>query len=313
MDTSRRSFLHRAGALAAAGALPSAPLFAQAASAREPVARRGPPSIKVSCCAYSLRQYLSGRTPSMTMDDFLVWAAELNLDGVELTSYYFPPDADAAYFNRLKRQAFLLGLDVSGTAVGNNFCVPAGPRRDKEIAAAKRGVDWAVMLGAPCVRVFAGGAPKDVREDTARQWVIESIEACCAYAGERGIMLALENHGGLTADAGGVLAIVDGVASPWFGLNFDSGNFHSEDPYAELARIAPYAVTTHIKVAVSARGKPPEEVDIGRVFSILRHAGFRGYASLEYEGKNEPKADSAKYLRAMQEAARAASAEGVRP
>ncbi len=312
MKTSRRSFMHRTGALAAAGALPAAPLFGGAAPAREPIARQGPPSIKVSCCAYSLRQYLSGGSPSMTMDDFLVWAAGLDLDGVELTSYYFPPDADAAYFNRLKRRAFLLGLDVSATAVGNNFCVPAGPQRDKEIAAVKRGVDWAVMLGAPCVRVFAGGAPRDVREDTARQWVIEGIEACCAYAGERGVMLALENHGGLTADAAGVLAIVEGVASPWFGLNFDSGNFHSEDPYAELARIAPHAITTHIKVAVSAKGRPPEEVDIGRVFSILRNAGFRGYAALEYEGKNEPRADSAKYLRAMQAAARAAPAGGAR-
>ncbi len=312
MVASRRSFLHRVGALAAAGTLPSAPFFAQAAPAREPIARQGPPSIKVSCCAYSLRQYLSGRNPSMTMDDFLIWAAGLDLDGVELTSYYFPPDADAAYFNRLKRQAFLLGLDVSATAVGNNFCVPAGPQRDKEIAAVRRGVDHAVMLGAPCVRVFAGGAPKDVGEDTARQWVIECIETCCAYAGERGVMLALENHGGLTADAGGVLAIVNGVASPWFGLNFDSGNFHSEDPYAELARIAPHAITTHIKVAVSAGGKPAEEVDIGRVFSILASAGFRGYASLEYEGTHEPKADSAKYLRAMQEAAHAAPAGRAR-
>jgi len=108
--------MHRTGALAAAGALSSTPLFGGAAPAREPFARQGPPSIKVSCCAYSLRRYLSGKNPPMTMDDFLVWAAELDLDGVELTSYYFPPDADAAYFNRLKRRAFLLGLDVYAPA-----------------------------------------------------------------------------------------------------------------------------------------------------------------------------------------------------
>ncbi|HNR97866.1 MAG TPA: sugar phosphate isomerase/epimerase family protein [Planctomycetota bacterium] len=310
MRTSRRSFMHRTGALAAAGALSSTPLFGGAAPAREPFARQGPPSIKVSCCAYSLRRYLSGKNPPMTMDDFLVWAAELDLDGVELTSYYFPPDADAAYFNRLKRRAFLLGLDVSATAVGNNFCLPPGPQRDKEIAAVKFGVDRAAMLGAPCVRVFAGGAPGGVSADAARQWVVEGLEACCAYAGERGVMLALENHGGLTADAEGVLAIAAGVASPWFGLNLDSGNFHSEDPYAELARIAPYTITAHIKVMVSAKGRPPEEADIGRVFSVLRDAGFRGYAALEYEESGEPKADSAKYLRVMQAAARAASAGG---
>ncbi len=304
MHTSRRSFLMRtAAAAAAAGVLPSARLAAAPAPSRAPLARQGAPSIKVSCCAYSLRQYLSGNKPSMTMEEFIVWAAGIGIDGVELTSYYFPPNADAAYFNRLKQLAFLHGLDVSGTAVGNNFCVPPGAPRDKEIAAVKRGVDYAVMLGAPCVRIFAGGAPKDTSQDTARQWVAENIETCCAYAGERGVMLALENHGGVTADVDGVLAILDGVKSPWFGLNFDSGNFHSEDPYAELARIAPYAITTHIKVAVSPKGKPAEEVDIGRVFKILRDAGFRGYASLEYEGKNEPKEDSAKYLRAMLQAA----------
>jgi sugar phosphate isomerase/epimerase len=295
--------MQTAAAAAAAGALPSARLAAQAAPARAPIARQGAPSIKVSCCAYSLREYLSGNTPSMTMEDFIAWAATLGIDGVELTSYYFPPNADAAYFNRQKQLAFLHGLDVSGTAVGNNFCVAPGAQRDKELAAVRRGVDYAAMLGAPCVRIFAGGAPKDTSIDTARQWVAENIETCCAYAGERGVMLALENHGGVTADVDGVLAILNQVKSPWFGLNFDSGNFHSEDPYAELARIAPYAITTHIKVAIAPKNKPAQEVDIDRVFKVLRDAGFRGYAALEYEGKNEPKADSAKYLRAMREAA----------
>jgi sugar phosphate isomerase/epimerase len=308
MPSTRRSFLRETAAAAAAASLPRGiragePVGQNPASPREPIARRGPPLVKVACCAYSLRQYLGAKPPSMTMEDFLGWAAEVGCDGVELTSYYFPPDCDTAYMNRMKRQSFLLGLDISGTAVGNSFCVPSGPEREKQIAGTKTWIDNARELGAPCIRVFAGSAPPGVSDDQARRWVVECLEECCAHAADRGVMVALENHGGVTADAAGTLAIVRAVASPWFGANLDTGNFHSEDPYAEIAQVAPYAITTHVKASVSARGKPREPADLARIGKILREAGYRGYLSLEYEEGGEPKAASAAIIRMLKEIA----------
>jgi len=308
MKETRRSFLLKATAAAAAaasaqGAGYSPAPFPFSAAAMEPIERAGPPQIKISCCAYSLRRYLGGKNPSMTMEDFLTWAAEVGLRAVELTSYYFPPNADEAYFHRIRRKAFLLGLDISGTAVGNNFCVPPGPQRENQIALVKKWIDRAALFAAPCIRIFAGGAPRGVDPDQARKWVVECIEECCAYAAQHGVMLALENHGGVVADSEGVLKIVRAVKSPWFGLNLDTGNFRTEDPYADIERVAPYAITSHIKVMVAPRGKPAREADFERIFSIFRKVGYRGYASLEYEGRKEPKADARKYIKLLQKLA----------
>jgi sugar phosphate isomerase/epimerase len=103
------------------------------------------------------------------------------------------------------------------------------------------------------------------------------------------VVLALENHGGITATADQLLAIVERVdSSPWFGVNFDSGNFSSADPYAELERIAPYATNAQLKVSVNAAGQR-QPSDLGRVVNILKQAGYRGYLVLEYEESDEPR------------------------
>ena len=105
------------------------------------------------------------------------------------------------------------------------------------------------------IRIFSGSVKRDQTEAEAHRLAVTAIEECCEYAGKKGIHLALENHGGLTATAAGMLKLVRDVKSPWFGVNLDSGNFHGEDVYGELAQIAPYAVNVQIKVVVSAAGQ----------------------------------------------------------
>src|SRR5262249_37593490 len=109
------------------------------------------------------------------------------------------------------------------------------------------------------------------------------------HAAKFGVYLALENHGGITGTAEQVLAIVKAVNHDWFGVNFDTGNFHGEDPYAELAQIAPYAVTVQIKTEVQRKGKPKEEADLKRVIDLLRSVNYRGYVALEYEAAEDPR------------------------
>lgn len=293
---SRRD-LFRGTAAAAAGGL-----LARPALAMDPVVRKGDPSIKVSCCAYSYRQYLQGAKRDMTMPDFVDRCAEIGIDGVELTSYYFPTPLTDDYLVALKRRCFTLGLHVSGTSVGNSFTVPAGPGREKQCAAVKAWVDHSAVLGAPVMRVFAGGAPKGTSEDEARKWVVECLEECCDYAGKKGVVLALENHGGVTATADGILSMIKAVKSDWVGVNLDTGNFRGENAYDQIEQVAPYAVTTHFKSLVN--GKP---ADLKRIVSILRKAGYRGYLSLEYEDREDPKTAVPRILKQMKEAVAAAA------
>jgi sugar phosphate isomerase/epimerase len=279
----RRDFL-RASAAVAAG---TGVLAGHQAQAVQPAERAGPSLLKLSCCAYSFRKYLSGKDKSWSLQDFIARGAEWGLDGVELTSYYFA-EATASYCHQLRRTCFLLGLDVSGTAIGNTFAVPPGKDRDAQIARTEQWVDLAVEMGAPCLRVFGGSVPKGASVEEATQWTIDSLQAAAAHAGERGIYLALENHGGVTASAGGVLQILQAVESEWVGANLDTGNFHSQDPYEEIAQVAPYAVNVHLKAEVRAKGQRAQPTDFARIAGILGGVNYRGYLSLEYESAEEP-------------------------
>ena len=113
--------------MAALGAVACTVARPGTAHAIEPIGRTRPSHLKLSLAAYSYRDYLAGPKKRMDLFDFLNLAADLAVDAVEPTSYYFPQDVTTDYLNRLKQRAFLLGLDISGTAVMNDFCVPPGP------------------------------------------------------------------------------------------------------------------------------------------------------------------------------------------
>jgi sugar phosphate isomerase/epimerase len=285
-ETTRRSFLRNAAGTVAGAA---ATVLGRPAGAIEPIKRSGPSKIKLGLAAYSYRDYLTGKSePHMTLVEFVDRAAKLPLDGVELTEYYFPKPVTPEYTTKLKRQCYLLGLGITGSPMATRLTYPAGPLRDKELARIRTWVDNAVILGAPTVRIFAGDLIPSQSLDEGTHCVIEAIDEACEYAGKQGVMLVMENHHGVTADADGVVGIAKGVKSDWFGLNLDFGNFNTPDPYVDLARCAPYAVTTHVKTEITPKGGPKQLADLKRFVTILKEVGYRGYATLEYEAAEEP-------------------------
>lgn len=296
-NPTRRDFLKTC--LGAGAAVAGAGLFPPAVSlAVDPIPRSGAPRLLLSLAAYSFRDYFKdadrprdrGLRPARQIDlfQFIDFCAEHGCHGAELTSYYFPPGVDRDFLVRLKRHAFLRGIAISGTAVGNTFTEPAGAKRDREIAGVKQWIDRAEIMGAPHVRIFAGAAPPGVSREEATKLCISATEECCEYAGGKGIFLGLENHGGIVAEPEGLLEIVRAVKSPWLGVNLDSANFHTDDPYADLARIAPYAVNAQIKTEIQRRGRKKEPADLARLVNILKAASYQGYVALEYEADEDP-------------------------
>lgn len=290
IQCTRRGFL---GAAAAGG---TALAMGAPTLAAEPIARAHGSRFGLSLAAYSFNRLLPRRgnaasqaSAKMHMADFVDFCARMQLDACEPTAYYFPETITTESLMAVKGQAFRLGLDISGTAIGNDFCLPPGPERDAELAAAREWIDHAAALGAPVIRIFAGKVPSGDTEAAALERCIEGIDACLDYAATKGVFLALENHGGITATPEQMLRIVRGVKdSPWFGVNFDSGNFRTADPYGDLAQIAPYAVNAQIKVSMHPEGGGRERADFRRVLDILRDAGYRGYIVLEYEESEDP-------------------------
>jgi sugar phosphate isomerase/epimerase len=275
----------------------------------EPFQRTGPARLWLSLAAYSFRQSFrtgsgGGKTETggrtLDMFEFMDYCAAHGCVGTELTSYYFPSDLDDDYLLRVRRHAFLRGLTINGTAVGNVFTWPRGDRRDREVEMVKNWIDHAALMGAPHVRIFAGNQQAGTSKEEAMDLCVEAIEECCAYAGERGVFLGLENHGGIVADPDDLLAIVERVRSPWFGINLDTGNFHTADPYRDVARCAPYAVNVQVKVEVQRRGEKKEPADLERVVKILREARYQGYVVLEYEAAEDPWEAVPRYLNQLQ-------------
>ena len=301
LENNRREFL-KTCAVAAAGLASFAPL---AARAIEPFQRKGGPRMQRSLAAYSFRDFFKHKDPAkrITMFDFIDYCAEQGLEGAELTSYYFPDKLDDAYLLQVRRHAFLRGVSVSGSAVGNNFVLPKGPKRDEQIAGVKQWVDRCAVLGAPHIRVFAGPVDKTLDLATSKKLCIEAFEECCDYAGTKGIFLGLENHHGIVSEPEDLLEIVRAVKSPWFGINLDTGNFYTDDPYADLAKCAPYAVNVQVKAEIQRRGEKTKSLaDFKRLVKILRDANYQGWVALEYEAAEDPWTGVPKYLKKLREA-----------
>ena len=287
---SRRTFLAAALAPAAVTAV---------GKAFDPVVRpAGKPLLKLGLAAYSYRQRLDLAKPTMTLLDFIDLAATMPLDGVELTSYFFA-ETTAGYLKKLRERAAVKKLAISGVPVRSDFCLTDPAKLKAEVEHVKTWTDHAADLGAATVRIFAGNLPKGVTLESAQQRVVASIEECCKHAEKRGVLLALENHGGITATPGQLLALVKPVRSKAFGVNVDTGNFRTADPYADVAAIAPYGVVVQLKTEVSPAGKPAEEADLARLIGILRAANYHGYVVLEYEAKPDPALAVPKHIAAL--------------
>ena len=302
MHTSRRQFLT---ATAASAATTAASSFS--VSAADPTTPPRRPLMKLSLAAYSFHRLLPRRgTPEqiasaqMKLEDFIDFAADQGLGAAELTSYYFPKYITHDYLMTLKAKTHRLGLSISGTAIANNFCVPDGPEHNRQLEKCRRWIDYAAAMGAPVIRIFAGRVPKGDTEATAVARCVAGINTSLKYAATRGVLLALENHGGITATVDQMLNIINQVDdSPWFGVNFDSGNFHTDDPYRDLERIAHLTVNAQIKVMMSEAGEE-KPADLPRIIDILKKVGYRGYVSLEYEEKEDPFVAIPRYLRQLQ-------------
>lgn len=276
---SRRHFLATAGVA----------LFPAVGSAIDPIKRpSAKPDLKLSVAAYGFRDVLDLKKPKITLFDFIDMAADWPVEAVELTSYYFAETTDA-YLDKLRAAATKRKLAISGVPVGNNFCLRDDAKRNAEIVKLKEWTVRAAKLGAKTVRIFAGNLEKGDTLESAQKRVVAAMNECCEVAAKHGILLALENHGGITATPEQLLALVKPVSSPALGVNIDTGNFKTPDPYADVAKIAPYGVVCQVKTEVTPAGKKTEEADLGRFVTILKDANYHGYVVLEYEAKEDPK------------------------
>ncbi len=300
MDLTRRQLPRMAGAALIA------PALAQPASKRR---------IRLAVSTYSYWHFRKEKYPiEKVIDD----AARLGFDGVEILHRQMR-DETPAYVNALKRQALANGLDLVMLSIHQDFVHPSAGERKKHIDHTIRCLELAARLGVPAIRLNSGRW-KTIKsfddlmkvrgkepplpgytDDDAIRWCIESIQACLPVAERLGVVMALENHWGLTTSIDTLLRIWKAVGSPWLGINLDTGNFPDE-PYAGIERLAPHALIVQAKTYHGGGEWYTLDLDYKRIAGILRRANYGGYVSLEMEGKEPAATAVPKSLAILREA-----------
>jgi L-ribulose-5-phosphate 3-epimerase len=250
--------------------------------------------------------YWHFRGPKYPIERVIERACALNVAGVEILHRQMESEA-RDYCQRLKRHAFLHGVDLIGLSIHQNFVSPDTDKRKEQVDHTLHCIELAHELGIPSIRLNSGrwGTVESFdelmalrgdepplpgyTEDDAFAWCGECIEKCLPRAEELGVLLALENHWGLTRHPEGVLRLVNTFASPWLGVLMDTGNF-LEEPYDKLEQMAPHAVYVHAKTYFGGGEWYTLDLDYTRIAELLKRVGFQGYLSLEFEGKADPEA-----------------------
>lgn len=274
---SRRRFL------AASAAVLAASHQRTALAASEAISRKSGVKLKLGLNAYSFNGPLQSGT--MTLADAIAFCAENGVDALDATGYYFPGYPKAPpddYIYSLKRTAFINGVAISGTGVRNNFATADKTARDHDVQMVK---DWIVVaskLGAPVIRVFSGPErPSGHTFDEALDKMVADFKQCAAFGKEHGVVIGLQQHNDFLKTAAETIRVIEAVDSDWFGSILDIGSLRStDDPYAEIEKLLPYAVSWQIKEEVARNGNP-EPVDLARIKALIDAHGYRGYVPFE--------------------------------
>ena len=205
--------------------------------------------MKLGISMYSyLRAVRDGR---LDISSFIHECKSLGCDGVELLDFFYEDvEADRARAIEALDQT---GLVCGVFSVAQNFAKPDAAERREQEERVEFGVDEAIHYNAKVVRVFAGDIAEGITFDDARSWIIEGLTNVSNYAHDRGVKLALENHGKLAGRSDQVRGIIDEVRDRCghaaLGANPDTGNFMlvGQQGHEAIEDVAEYAYMVHFK------------------------------------------------------------------
>lgn len=301
MKLTRRHFL-------GAGVAATPALFALGAESVSPM----PPLRKKIRLGISSYSYWHFRPPKISIEAVIDRAAQIGVNGVDILHRQMDiPEKEAldapgrSYLRKLKRHAFINGIDLNCLSIHQNFVSPDPSILKSNIEHTIKCIEIASLLGVPCLRINSGRwntiasfddlmkargeepAIPGYTETDAFKWCADCLERCLPKAEECGVILAVENHWGLSRTPEGLLRIVNSIQSPWIGALMDTGNF-LEEPYDKLKQIAPRTVFVQAKTYDGGGEWYTLDLDYKRIARILADVNYTGYVSLEFEGKENP-------------------------
>lgn len=247
--------------------------------------------MQYSVNAYSFNTEL--RNGEMTFFDMMEFAANIGLDAVDITGYYFssyPQIPNNKDLFALKRKALELGLDIPWTGVRNNFVTPDITARNTDKALIKDWLEASSKLGATIMRVFTGkNKSKNISINEIKEWLVEDYKTCAKYGEELGVIVGLQNHDEFLFTSEDIIDIIKRVNSDWFGLVLDCGSLPSDDPYSEIEKLVPYANYCFVKEHIKTKNSEKIPADLTKIATILKKQNYQGYVAFESLSEGNPK------------------------
>jgi len=261
----------------------------------------------IGTSSYSFWRF-NGSRDSVTMEYCIEQSARMGFDGIELLLIQMSSEENS-YLQKIKRLALHAGLDLYGFSTHQGYVRPDKEYRDENIAKTIHQLELAYQLGIPTMRLNTGrwGTSENFDalmankgEEDGFEWVIDSIEKCLPTAEKCGVVMGLENHWGIGRTAEAVVRIVEEINSPWLQITLDTGNF-LEDQYRQYELMAPKTVLVQAKTYYGGGKWYSLDIDYSKVGNMMRRHNYKGYISLEYEGKGDVLVECPKSLEMLRE------------
>lgn len=251
------------------------------------------------------------------MNKCLQLAAEMGFDAFEVLEQQLDR-TDSAYLRGLRRDAFKAGISICSMSTHQTFVRVNPEEREANVKKTMHSVDVANEMGIPTLRVNTGrwdswgsfdalmehrGIEEPLpghTDEEAFNWCVAAFEKLIPYAESKGVMLCLENHWGLARTAKGLLKILDAIDSPWFGCMLDTGNF-LDDTEEQIEAVLPRATMVQAKTYYGGGSWYELPLDYKRIGELFRKYHYRGFVSLEFEGKEDPAVAVPKSLALLRE------------
>ena len=242
--------------------------------------------LKLAVSTYS---YWGFRERKDSIESCILKAAEMGIEGVDVLHRQMDNE-DNAYVQKLKQLAYRNGVALVCLCIHQGWVNPNKEYRQRMVDHTIRCINLAYKMGIPALRINSRGMEKPIEgytENDAFGWVEDAIYKCLSVAEECGVTLALENHWGIAGTPEGMLRIKNDIHSDWLKLLVDTGNF-LEDPYDKLAQVLPDAIFISAKTYNGGGTWYTLDLDYDRIIKQIFDVGFRGYLTLEFEGKENP-------------------------
>lgn len=248
---------------------------------------------------FSTMTYTFARQPKhFDLERMLAFTAE-HMDGIDFVTLH---DRQA---KELRKRTDDLGIPVvCHTFFAQDLASPDAAQRRKGVDECKRGIEAAVILGAPVAMIPTPGNAEVTREALRRRW-IEGLKAAVPFALDAGVTLTVENFPG--QDSPFVLAddFLEAQAEiPDLWLTYDNGNAGSgEDSAASFRQCAKQVVHAHFKdwdiVDTPTEGFRPMldgrhyrpaligegNIDQRACLQAMVEAGYNRFVNIEYENQ----------------------------